>query len=158
MVSCMVMVGRGRGSQEGEDICSTVLGPDVVKDCRRRRLRAQLALEQCCLPEDDVVDLLLGGDDGGLPRRVDGQAGIDGGGPSSSSSGLPRSTSRVEAAEAGVPEGAEHPPARRRRPLQRVAGDVPGGVGDESPGPGRGCSDEHDGHMFVIYLMRLRSR
>jgi len=123
-----------------------VLEPDVED-----RL-AQLALEQCGLLDDDVVDFLLGRDDG-LSRRVDGEAGVDGG--RGGAADLPR----VEA-KAAVPERAEHPPPGRGRPpleqrgalethpMVADAADVPhggGGVGE----PRRRCSYEYDGHIFA---------
>jgi hypothetical protein len=121
-----------------------LLGPDVKEG------RAQLALEQCRLLEHDVVDLLLGRDDG-LSRRVDGQAGVHGGGPAN----LPR----LEA-KARVPERAEHPAACRHPPLEQggaleapMVVDVPDGVGE----PGRRCSYEDDGHMSLICKTRPMS-
>lgn len=113
-----------------------VPGPDADEGL----LRAQLALEQCRLLEHDVVDLLLRRDDG-LPRRVHGQAGVDGGGPAN--------LRRVEA-EARVPEH----PAVRRPPL---VVEVQGGAELEAPMPmvggglvgeaGRRRSYEDDGHI-----------
>lgn len=121
-----------------------VLGPDVED-----RRRAQLAFEQCGLLDDDVVDLLLGRDDGRLSRRVDGEAGVDGAG------GRGGAAWAVEA-KAAVPERAEHPaPGRGRRLLleQGQRGETPmvadgggGGVGE----PRRRCSYEYDGHICVI--------
>lgn len=100
--------------------------------------RAQLALEQCGLLDDDVVDLLLGGDDG-LSRRVDGQAGVHGGGRPANLP-LPRA-----GADAGVAERAEHPaaaPVEQGWTLEGAPAPVVGGVGE----PGRRCSHEDDGH------------
>uniref|UniRef100_A0A0E0Q2X6 Uncharacterized protein n=1 Tax=Oryza rufipogon TaxID=4529 RepID=A0A0E0Q2X6_ORYRU len=93
-------------------------------------LWAQVAFEQCCLLEDDVVHLLLRGDDG-LSSRGDGEAGVHRRGPGNLARG------RVDA-KAGVLERAEDPPPL----LLLVVGQVGGAdMLDGSSVPGEGVGE-----------------
>lgn len=94
-------------------------------------LWAQVAFEQCCLLEDDVVHLLLRGDDG-LSSRGDGEAGVHRRGPGNLARG------RVDA-KAGVLERAEDPPPLL---LLVVVGQVGGAdMLDGSSVPGEGVGE-----------------